>query len=1020
MKTRRWIRLLVLIQVLAFAMCVTAFTDHAVAQGRPHAEFVGGREYRQVNGKWYHYINGEQGSQILPCRLIVKLKSRGKITPSTFSPMGLNNVSISSRRFLDGYYIVDVSKGRNPFEAARGLVNSRLYDVVEFDALGVRQATPDDSRFDRQWNLQAGKLDMERAWDIETGDSTVVIAIIDNGVDYEHDDLLANIWVNPGEDLDGDGFVFDWGDTNGVDDDGNGYVDDLIGWDYFGDNPDPPGQDVCGAPRDTTYEDNDPNEEDVGYWHGTNCAGVASAVTNNNGVGISGVAGGWGTTAGPKLMVLRDGTWFTPVSWTSMAIEYAADMGADVISISTCWRDSLTCLESACDYATEEHDAVVVAAAGYASESMHLGWPARYATTIAAGVSNRQDEPTGDVAWGATPDFELDVLAPADSIFTTDVTGEPGNTTADYWINFRGNSAATPEVAGIAALIRSADPTLSWTRVRDILRHTAVDTMAGMNEQDYTDTYGYGRVEAFRAVIAAKYNAEVVSGNITANTTWPTEPTYFDNVYVLGDVSVNSGYTLTISPGTTVYCAADSAIEFEVEGTLLADASSDSAITFQSADDSPAAGDWDGIETFASSGSVVLKNCVIKDANIGVKLRYADGTASSLENCSFENMELEHIDIFGDVDVDVKDCTFNNVDSPYCIVIGTDTSSVTTVIENCHITGTSDASYGIWVSSGGATLKNNRIEGFTTGSGIKTTGSSWAVVNGDTLRNCKYGVRCEATSEPTLLKQPNETYIVNCTSGLYTEDTSSPDLADVSIDSCTVGLETRDSSEPTVVDDNAVGFCTKGLYARDTSEPYIRNTVFDNCTTYGAQVTFAADPNLGTNGDAGNNSFYPSDSCPTYRQVMGTKQRAAGLDSVKAVLNWWGSSNPSSSCFVGWVDHTPWLNSDPSDLRPGQEPGRETLTFRPALLQNYPNPFGRTTLISYQVPNPGAHVTLRVYDAMGRLVKTLIDENQQPGLWEVAWNGGNDDGRIQPSGIYFYEIEIGDDFRASKKMSLVR
>ncbi|MCB9258433.1 MAG: S8 family serine peptidase [Ignavibacteriales bacterium] len=113
-------------------------------------------------------------------------------------------------------------------------------------------------------------INAKQAWDINQGSEDVIIAIVDTGIDWLHEDLADNIWNNPGEI-----------DNNGIDDDGNGYIDDIRGWDFGG---------LSGTP------DNNPNEDRAD--HGTHVAGLASAVTNN-GIGIASI--GFNT----KLMAVK-------------------------------------------------------------------------------------------------------------------------------------------------------------------------------------------------------------------------------------------------------------------------------------------------------------------------------------------------------------------------------------------------------------------------------------------------------------------------------------------------------------------------------------------------------------------------------------------------------------------------------------------------------------------------------------------------------------------------------------------
>jgi len=182
--------------------------------------------------------------------------------------------------------------------------------------------TPSDIYFERQWYLN--KIMADQAWalwgDKTPGDSTIIIGVVDTGIDYLHPDLQEALFINLGEDIDGDGKITE-ADENGVDDDGNEYVNDIMGWDFAG---------VKG-----NGEDNDVRPPDAGptydLSHGTHVAGIAAA-TANNGIGIAGVS------FQSKVVATKhapDDDLSDPgLISTYSGVLYCAQMGAQIINCS--------------------------------------------------------------------------------------------------------------------------------------------------------------------------------------------------------------------------------------------------------------------------------------------------------------------------------------------------------------------------------------------------------------------------------------------------------------------------------------------------------------------------------------------------------------------------------------------------------------------------------------------------------------------------------------------------------------
>jgi subtilisin len=268
----------------------------------------------------------------------------------------------------------------------------------------------------------------------------VVVAVLDTGVDYNHEDLKANIWTNSLEIA-----------GNGKDDDGNGYIDDVSGWNFIDNN----------------------NEILDKNGHGTHVSGTIAG--QNNDFGITGIA------YDAQIMPVKvlDDTGSGSYSSISEGIYYAVNNGARVINLSLSSRYPNETLQTAIEYASSK-GAVVVMAAGN-NGGFQPDYPARYADEmgIAVGAVDKNKN-MADFSNRAGLSPLTYVTAPGVNVYST----LPGNTYAPY----NGTSMATPHVAGVVALMLSANNNLTDAQVRQIVAQTAVDStqIPSSNSKDLT------------------------------------------------------------------------------------------------------------------------------------------------------------------------------------------------------------------------------------------------------------------------------------------------------------------------------------------------------------------------------------------------------------------------------------------------------------------------------------------------------------------------------------------------------
>ncbi|QQS32459.1 MAG: S8 family serine peptidase [Acidobacteriota bacterium] len=298
------------------------------------------------------------------------------------------------------------------------------------------QLIPNDPQFSHSGLYGLTKIAAPAAWDLTTGSSTVVVANIDTGMRLTHEDLAANIWVNPGE-IPG----------NGVDDDGNGFVDDVNGWDFF-------------------FDDNDPSDENS---HGTHVGGTIGAV-GNNAIGIVGV--NWNVKIMPIKIYNSTGSGTTSAMLIN-AYNYVRMMKLRGVNIRVT-NNSYGGCDEACGYDQATKDAIdamgdadilnVFAAGNSGTNNDGIPFfPASYDSPSILAVGGSDQDDNRRYNFGAN---SVDLAAPGSLIYSTVHTSNSSYGTKS------GTSMSTPHAAGAAALLAAFDPSLSALSLKATLMKT--------------------------------------------------------------------------------------------------------------------------------------------------------------------------------------------------------------------------------------------------------------------------------------------------------------------------------------------------------------------------------------------------------------------------------------------------------------------------------------------------------------------------------------------------------------------
>lgn len=373
----------------------------------------------------------------VPNELLVKVRDGGKAgTDSLTNHLGgqIETVFPSLRwqhvRLPDGFAVADAIQIYRQDPNVAMVQPNFIYNI---------DSTPNDPQFGQLYGMI--KIAATEAWNTTTGDPTVVVAVIDTGIEKTHPDLAANLYQNPGEIA-----------ANGVDDDQNGFVDDFSGWDFLN-------------------GDNDPAD---GHSHGTHCSGTIGGV-GNNGIGVAGV--NWNVKVMPLKThddVVGGSTSVTVIS-TFQYVTMMRNRGVNIRATSNSYGGPPEAgsydqaLKDAIDASGRAGVLNVFAAGNQLTVDQEENndvlptYPGSYnsPSILAVAASDQNDNRASFSHYGLTT---VDVAAPGVGIMSTVLNGGYGSKS--------GTSMSTPHTAGAAALLAAAHPSLSAASIKATLMNT--------------------------------------------------------------------------------------------------------------------------------------------------------------------------------------------------------------------------------------------------------------------------------------------------------------------------------------------------------------------------------------------------------------------------------------------------------------------------------------------------------------------------------------------------------------------
>ena len=857
---------------------------------------------------------------------------------------------------VESIYHVFFSADASPEQVAGMLAQDPAVDYAEPRYLHHLDDTPDDPEFPSMEYFTL--VQAAEAWDVVKGNAgPVLIAVVDGGTDWHHTDLEGNVWTNPNE-VPG----------NGLDDDGNGFIDDLHGWNFANGSNDPTG--LASLPQSNA--------------HGTHVAGIAAAVTDN-GIGVASLS--WNATFMPVNVAnpQRDGG----ILFGYDGIAYAAANGADIINCSWGRSGGASRFEQDVIDFAYANGALVVAAAGNEGNNVDTTphYPATYRHVLGVGATYSQFDLLAEFSnYGTT----VDVYAPGVSIKST----TPNNT---YDRFFTGTSMASPMVAGLAALIKTLQPSWTVDQLREQIR-VAADDINLLNPA-FDGFLGKGRINAHRAV------TDFSSPSVRIHEVRVTDSS--------GDGRIESGETVDVTLDLVNYLSGTAALSLTLSTpdsnavltTLQAslpplgtDAVQAAHFQLILADDTPVNHRLsfyldidDGRYTDRDAFSLVANPSVVADHQTGT-VQTSLTTEGNIGALDFEgespgvgfihdgqNYLFEGGLMIGTGATTVSDCIrgLNEIqDADFTPVAGT-TLTITSPGRRAHEEGR------VLLTDAGA----------TTPLGITILQRSYA----DTAPANQDFIIFHYT-----ITNDNASVLTGTYVGLFFDWDITPDGADwVRYDPVRhMGYAGNAPFDPfrmaatrLLTPDAGVSFRAIDNVAELFEDGFTEAEKW-SFLSGGLQTRSLNRRDASTLLAAGPFDIPAHASIDVAFAVIGASSLGELEDGADQALTFWTTR-------ITAVEPTEVPAPTPPQLDP-----------------NYPNPFSAQTYLSFSLPEP-APTRLTIYNLMGQTVAELIDRVLPAGGHRVPWDGTNRSGRPVASGVYFYTLETGTT-RITRKMVVHR